>query len=115
MAAFMPFAVATASVSGLGAAIVPGPLAGPSGNATIVAGNKNFPTLYIVNTSPGPVWFRLTTETSTAAATQSDLCLPPNAGRMFANPAPLGTVQIAVIATITTTTVVYVSPGQGGI
>lgn len=114
MAATTPFAVVTASVSGLGAAIIPGPLGGPSGTATIVAGQKHFPVLYVANIGPGAAFVRLTVETTTASATQNDVCVPVNAVQLFANPAPLGTVQIAVIATVTTAAQLFVTPGQGG-
>jgi hypothetical protein len=113
MPADQPFAVIQASASGLSLAITPGPLAGPSGTATLTS--KYAPNLYVANIGPGAAYVRLTVETSTAAATQNDVCIPANVVRLFSNPAPLGTVQVAVIATVTTAAQVFVTPGVDGV
>lgn len=109
-----PFAIITASVSGLTVAVTPGPV-GTSGTGTLDSTNRFTPNILVVNGGPGLVWFRMTSET-TPAATLNDVALPAGSIRLFANPSPLGKTGIAVIATLTSSLAnVYFIPGEDGV
>lgn len=85
-----------------------------SASVTLQASTVGFFTAILVtNFGSNQSYIRIDTEASPTATT-SDCCIPGNTVRLFASPAPNGTVGIAVIATATGNTV-YFTPGQGGV
>lgn len=80
--------------------------------------------LSVFNPNGFPVvgYVRISTESSTIIAptiTDTPVPVPANGGyvRLFANPAPLGTTNIAVLLSVAPSTsgpIFYFTPGQGG-
>lgn len=123
MAATAPFQVVSATVSGLGLNFQ---VTTTTAHQEIT--NKNAPVLYVAYTVPnvpggnsqGMAYIRIGVEASGAVATINDVGLPPNTVHLFANPAPVGTVTIGVICSVSSTIAggagtINVTPGQGGI
>jgi len=77
-------------------------------------------TIQVFNNGTTTAWIRMTTETTaqaTAAITQTDIPIPNNTIRLFANPNPTGPTACAVIVASITTSVLacYFTPGNGGV
>lgn len=115
MAAHTPFQPITASISGRSIAITAVSTSGNFGTLTLAG--VYAPSLLVTNTGSTTLFVRLSTE-AVPLASSTDVPISPNSQRIFANPAPLGTLGIAVAGSIFGTSTgapVIVTPGQGGI
>ncbi len=110
MAATMPFQPLTGATTGKTVSVIVNGTAIGALVSTAIA-----PSILVGNPTANQVFVRMTNET-TPVATAADAPVAANSVQLFANPFPLGTTNIAVIAVSVTTSVgsVYFCPGQGG-
>jgi len=118
MASFMPFEpLVKNSSAGLTVVVTPGPIGGGVASTVDSTGGQAA-SLLVTTTGTTPAWVRISTETATVAAGQvstTDVAIPANTVRIFANPNPVGKTAVAVVCTVTTTlSNVYFTPGNGG-
>jgi len=114
MAAFTPFEVnVVASLTGKTISIQTS-AAGSSIAGVLDSTGSYAPHVQIANAGSNWVWCRFTTE-AVPTATQADTPLAPNSVRLYINPVPAGKLGIAVLISVSTSQLVYFTPGQGGV
>jgi hypothetical protein len=112
MAAFGPFAIVTASVTGK-TVNVPSGAATASASGTLDSTNGFAPNILVGNLGATNVFFRISRETA-PSATVNDVPLPANTVRLYANPNPTGMTGIAVAGVTVSNTLCFFCPGEGG-
>lgn len=126
MAAFVPFMPAVQSATTGKTVSVTVSTTVSTFLTQVISSNSENPSLLVTAVNPNGVpmtaYLRMSIEASTVIApTNSDtpISIPANNAtvRLFANPAPIGTANIAVFITVASSTsggVFYFTPGQGG-
>ena len=113
MASLAPFATSAAATTGktvkVSANATPTSVAG-----SLVCTNTLATNVLVTNTGTVAVFVRLSPQ-ATPTATASDVPMPPNSSRVFANPVPNGTLGLAVLSSAAVAADIYFTPGTGGI
>jgi hypothetical protein len=107
MAAFTPFAVITASVTGKTIAIT------SSGNGILDSTGGFAPCILVANPNGVMAFVRMTLE-AVPVATLNDAPVAAGTVRLFANPNPIGKTGISVTNLSVTTASCFFCPGEGG-
>lgn len=113
MAANTPFQVNISSSLGL-TVNVASSAAGTSGFGTLVSTPSAMAPVILVSNLGQAAWVRFSASVA-PTATAADIAIPANTVRLFANPVPAGTLGIAVNGITVSNSMMFFTPGQGGI
>lgn len=112
MAAFEPFEPNSGATTGM---TINTPSGAVGASASVVVSVTAFsPVVLLANLGATNVFVRLSPEAA-PSATQADIPLVGNSVKLYANPVPQGNLGVAVIGVTVSNTMIYVTPGQGGI
>lgn len=116
MAATTPFQPLSGTTTGRSVMVFATISSSSAGVVTIASSTAYAPSLLITNTGSTTLFVRMSSE-AVPVATSSDVPISPNSQRIFSNPVPMGTLGIAVTASVLGSGggAVIITPGQGGI